>query len=253
MKRKINSINPLQLNIDAHDLYDSRFVENLFNRISFSYNNVNKISTLGISKNIRKKILNTHFKHTDNKLEILDLMSGNGETWNVIQNIFPNGRITALDFSIEMYKKSIQNNKIHFNNNVHIINEDFLNNNLENNSFDIVICAFGLKHFNENQKKKLVAEIKRILKPNGQFSFFEISIPSNLIFNKLFTFQFKYFLPFIAKIISNKFNEFKLLWSYIKKFENCQNALKLFHSQNLDCNYHTYFLGTITSIHGIKK
>jgi demethylmenaquinone methyltransferase/2-methoxy-6-polyprenyl-1,4-benzoquinol methylase len=169
-----------------------------------------------------------------------------------IKEILPNCKITALDCSEQMTNKSMNFNAAFFNNEVAILREDFLNNSLQNNAYDIIVCAFGLKHFNHEQTKLIALEVQRILKPNGQFIFIEISIPSKSIIQKLFSLHFQFILPFIAKLFSHNHGDYKLLWHYLQNFQNCKNAHEMFAAIGLHNNYKKHLFGMTTSIQGIK-
>lgn len=145
------------------NIYSPEYVKGLFNRMSSSYERVNYIISFGFSIRWRRQFLNS-FKPTNEKVEIIDLLTGMGETWTATKNVLPNSNLTVLDFSEEMLKYAKQKSKDRFKNEVFILQQDILNNNLPANHFDFVTCAFGLKTFNHEQLEKLALETKRILK-----------------------------------------------------------------------------------------
>lgn len=229
--------------------YRSDFVKDLFNRISPSYNTINFVFSLGLSNLIRKQVIRKYFDVSDKHLQIADLLSGCGEALSSIQEVFPNSDILALDFSEEMNRISKLKN---WNNKIKIVNEDVLQNHLPGNHFDVVICMFGLKHFDEYQTKCLANEVLRILKKGGRFVFLEISIPYNKIMRVFFSLYLKSILPLSAKIFSDKQKDYKMLYTYLDYFKNCKKASKLFNEIGLNSSYNSHFLGTATSIYGLK-
>ena len=58
-----------------------------------------------------------------------------------------------------------------------IVNEDWLNNSLEDNAFDVAIGDCVLSNVKWEERDKLLAEVKRVLKPNGIFIMRFFSIP----------------------------------------------------------------------------
>jgi ubiquinone/menaquinone biosynthesis C-methylase UbiE len=58
-------------------MYHIKFVRELFNRISSTYDKVNTAATLGMSKIIRKQILSSNLKKSNQEVKVLDLMCGN--------------------------------------------------------------------------------------------------------------------------------------------------------------------------------
>ena len=91
------------------------FVRGLFNKMSNSYERMNYITSFGFSIRWRTQFLHS-FQPTDKKIEIIDLLTGMGETWKAVLNRFPNANISALDFSEEMVKNAKAKNKRHFQN-----------------------------------------------------------------------------------------------------------------------------------------
>lgn len=233
-------------------IYNPEFVKGLFNRMSSSYERMNYITSFGFSIRWRKQFLKP-IQSTTNKIEIIDLLSGMGETWGGIKKKFPNANITALDFSSEMLKKAKTKSERHYNNNVSLLQQDILKSDLPSNHYDIVICAFGLKTFNSEQLHVLAAETKRILKTGGQFSFIEVSKPTNKILQRFYSFYLGRVIPVLGKLLLGNPKEYKMLWRYTDKFENAQNACEIFNNQGLKTISNSYFYGCSTGFSGQKR
>lgn len=229
------------------NIYDPEYIKTLFDRMSKSYERMNYITSFGFSIRWRKHFLeHTHFEN-DN-IEIIDLMTGMGETWNATKKKYPKSNLTVVDFSDGMLQFAHHKNKKYFNNEVKILSQDVLNNNLESNKYDLVTSAFGLKTFNEDQLKQLAIETKRILKPNGKFTFIEVSVPDNTFLK----FLYGIYLGKIIPLIGNR-EEYKMLWEYTNKFGNTKKAKKIFEENGLKTEYKSYFFGCATGIFGHKE
>ena len=70
----------------------------------------------------------------------------------------------------------------------------------EDNTFDAITVAFGIRNF-ENLEKGL-AEILRVLKPNGTFVILETSNPTKSPYKQGYVFYTKNILPLIGKLFS---------------------------------------------------
>src|SRR5690606_21802209 len=68
------------------------------------------------------------------------------------------------------------------------------------NTFDAITVGFGVRNF-ENLEKGL-AEILRVLKPNGIFVILETSVPEKFPFKQGYQFYTKNILPLIGRIFS---------------------------------------------------
>ena len=224
----------------------------LFNRMSGSYERVNYLTSFGFSLRWRhqlmKKIQQHHEVH-----EVIDLMTGMGETWSSILHRFPNTNLTALDFSSGMLSYAASRNEKHYQQKVKLIQADLLAATLPSNHYDVVICAFGMKTFNQDQLSKLAHEVNRILKPGGQFSFIEISKPGNLILRSLYQFYLKHLIPILGKLLLGNPAEYCMLWFYTNQFVNAKTTCELFKQAGLKTSYHSYFYGCSTGISGVKE
>jgi ubiquinone/menaquinone biosynthesis methyltransferase len=234
-----------------NNIYNPEFVKGLFNRMSSSYERMNYITSFGFSIRWRRHFLNA-FKPTDHKAEIIDLLTGMGETWAATKAKIPNSNFTALDFSDGMLLYGKHRNKTKFNGEILVLQQDVLNNQLPGNYYDFVTCAFGLKTFNNEQLEILASETKRILKVGGQFSFVEVSKPGNKILKTLYGFYLGKVIPVLGRLLPGNAEAYSMLWQYTEKFENAKKAEDIFKKAGLQTKYHTYFFGCATGFSGTK-
>lgn len=216
-----------------------------------SYERMNYITSFGFSIRWRIEFLKP-IKSTNDAVEIIDLLTGMGETWNAARNQFPNANVTALDFSSEMLKKAHLKNEKHFGGHVTLLQQDILSNQLPGNYFDVVICSFGLKTFDQQQLEVLAKETKRILKRGGQFSFIEVSKPGNSVLNLLYGFYLQNIIPILGRLFLGNPSEYRMLWRYMDKFHDAKSTSKIFRKQGLFTINHSYFYGCATGFSGYK-
>lgn len=234
------------------NIYDSKYVEELFDKMSASYDRMNYITSFGFSSVWRKQCL----KHIDlsNSSVIVDLMSGMGECWKPITKRAPSDtELIALDFSGEMIKHS--KNKVSTINlkKITLLKEDVFNNSIESEKADCVISGFGLKTFSSSQLNDLAKEIQRILKPDGQFSLIDVSVPSNKILKFFYLFYLKKVIPILGWIFLGNPTTYKMLGIYTEKFQNSKEAKRIFEQYNFEVEYVEYFFGCASGIKGKKK
>ena len=191
-------------------------------------------------------------KPTQDNIEIIDLLTGMGETWHSVKNRFPNASLTALDFSGEMMKHAERKNRKHFSRKVSLIQQNVLDNNLPGEYFDVVICSFGLKTFNSEQIRHIAKQTKRILKNGGQFAFVEVSKPRNPILNFLYSFYLGNIIPILGWLLLGNPREYRMLWKYTSEFENALKAYEIFRSEGLTTTFESYFFGCASGFHGMK-
>lgn len=233
------------------DIFEPAFVKKLFNRMSNSYERMNYITSFGFSIIWRKQFINK-LRQDNSKVQVLDLLSGMGENWKLLNNRYPNADFFALDFSEEMISSSDKKNQ-KLRNKFIILNQDVLSCSIEENKFDIITCAFGLKTFNEQQLILLARLIHSILKPGGSFTFIEVSKPSNNLLLFFYRFYLKSIVPILGKLLLGNPTDYKMLWKYTEIFQNAIRSKDIFEKEGLEVSYEKYFFGCATGIFGSKK
>jgi demethylmenaquinone methyltransferase/2-methoxy-6-polyprenyl-1,4-benzoquinol methylase len=79
----------------------------------------------------------------------------------------------------------------------------------EDNSFDAITVAFGVRNFETLDKG--LKEIYRVLKPNGTFVILETSMPTKTPFKQGYNFYTKNILPLIGKLFSKDRSAYQYL------------------------------------------
>jgi tRNA (cmo5U34)-methyltransferase len=103
----------------------------------------------------------------DKELNILDLGCGTGHGMELIADLFPNAKITGIDFSprmIERAKKKLSS----FSDRIKLIETDF-NDYRFDQKFDVIVSAIAIHNSTHDQKKALFRKIFDSLNKGGQF------------------------------------------------------------------------------------
>jgi demethylmenaquinone methyltransferase / 2-methoxy-6-polyprenyl-1,4-benzoquinol methylase len=173
-------------------------VTQMFDAISGNYDGLNRVISFGIDIKWRKKVLK--LVADKNPKTILDIATGTGDLAILMAQTAAE-KIVGLDLSpgmLEIGKIKIENQQLSAK--IQMVIGDSEKLPFEDNSFDAVTVAFGIRNF-ETLEKGLV-EIKRVLKPNGIFVVLETSNPTKLPFKQGYFFYTKYMLPLIGKLFS---------------------------------------------------
>jgi demethylmenaquinone methyltransferase/2-methoxy-6-polyprenyl-1,4-benzoquinol methylase len=171
-------------------------VQKMFDNIAHKYDFLNRFLSLGIDVFWRKKAIKMLAKHKPKK--ILDVATGTADFALATLPLQPE-EVIGVDISegmLDVGRKKITDQGII---NVQLEYGDSEQLKFEDNQFDAVIVAFGVRNF-ENLDQGL-AEINRVLKPGGVAMILEFSKPTGL-FGVIFSIYNKTLLPLWGKLFS---------------------------------------------------
>lgn len=173
-------------------------VTQMFDTISGNYDGLNRVISFGIDVKWRKKVL--QIVKASNPKTILDIATGTGDL-AILMAETKAEKIIGLDISVgmlEVGKQKIASKKL--SQKIEMMVGDSEKMPFEDNTFDAITVAFGIRNF-ENLEKGL-AEILRVLKPNGTFVILETSNPTKSPYKQGYVFYTKNILPLIGKLFS---------------------------------------------------
>jgi demethylmenaquinone methyltransferase/2-methoxy-6-polyprenyl-1,4-benzoquinol methylase len=198
-------------------------VARMFDSISGRYDFLNHFLSLGIDIIWRKKAIGL-LKDLKPKV-MLDVATGTGDFAIEALSLHPE-KIIGVDISegmLEVGKKKMIEKKLD-----HIIelkSGDSENLPFEDNFFDAVIVAFGVRNF-ENLERGL-AEMLRVLKPGGRVVVLEFSRPSKFPMKQLYNVYFTGILPLIGRWISRDQAAYRYLPESVQAFPDGKDFLKI--------------------------
>ena len=173
-------------------------VTQMFDTISKEYDGLNRVISFGIDIKWRNKVVQIVAEQQPET--ILDIATGTGDLAISLTKTSAK-EITGLDISdgmLEVGRKKISHKQL--NDKIKMVLGDSENLPFDDNTFDAVTVAFGVRNF-ENLEKGL-AEIRRVLKPNGIFVILETSVPVKSPYKQGYKFYTKNILPVIGKVFS---------------------------------------------------
>ena len=225
-------------------------VENMFDKIAFRYDFLNRFLSAGIDMRWRKKAI-THLKNLQPE-NILDVATGTGDFAITSYKLLKPGKITGIDISdgmLELGRKKIK--KLGLEGRIQLLNGDSEAILFDDNSFDAVTVAFGVRNF-ENLEKGL-SEIYRVLKPGGKLVVLEFSRPRLPVVKNLYRFYMKFVTTNIGKLISKNNDAYKYLNDSVQQFPERDSFTHILNKLNYrDSFYKTLSLGICTIYCGEK-
>ena len=198
-------------------------VAKMFDNISGRYDFLNHFLSLGIDIRWRKKAIK-ELTLLAPKL-ILDVATGTGDFAIQALDLCPD-KVIGIDISEGMLDvgraKMVARN---LDQKIELRNGDSENIPFEENKFDAVIVAFGVRNF-ENLEKGLT-EIFRVVKPGGKVVILEFSKPTSFPFKQLYNFYFKFILPGIGRLFSKDRDAYRYLPESVQAFPDGNDFLKI--------------------------
>jgi len=189
-------------------------VAEMFDNISPRYDFLNHFLSLGIDILWRKKAVK-ELKGIKPKY-ILDIATGTGDFAIEALSLKPE-KIIGVDISEGMLsfgRKKLARRKL--NDKIELRMGDSEKLLFDDNTFDAVIVAFGVRNF-ENLEKGL-RDMLRVLKPGGKVVVLEFSKPTKFPMKQLYNLYFKYILPIIGRLISKDRAAYTYLPESVKAF-----------------------------------
>ncbi len=174
-------------------------VAQMFNKIAPKYDALNSWLSFRVDKIWRRNVVKNinGAKYPD----ILDVATGTGDLAITIAKKVKVNVVYGVDISVEMLKlaqQKVEKNQLHQK--IFLKEGDSENLQFDDNEFDFITVAFGVRNF-ENRQKGL-KEMCRVLKPNGRLIVLELTNPTKFPMKHLYKIYFFKFLPWMGGLFT---------------------------------------------------
>jgi len=172
-------------------------VEDMFDNIAPKYDLLNHALSMKIDVLWRNKLVK--MMKEDAPQEVLDVATGTGDLAIAVEK-GTDAKVVGLDLSQQMLNVGvIKIKKLNLDGKISMQKGDAENLPFEDNRFDAVSVAFGVRNF-ENLTKGL-AELRRVVKENKSVYILEFSKVEGFL-GPFYMFYFKNILPAIGRLVS---------------------------------------------------
>lgn len=201
-----------------------KLVEAMFDNIAPTYDTLNHRLSWDIDKGWRKKAIKLlapfHPK------SILDIATGTGDFAILSAKTLKPEKLIGADISEGMMKIGRQKvEKAGLKNVVSFKKEDCMAMSFENDSFDAVTAAFGIRNFQDLDRG--LKEMCRVLKKGGHLSIAELTAPVSFPMRQLFHIYSHSILPIYGRLISKDQSAYSYLTATIEAFPQGERMMDI--------------------------
>lgn len=240
---------------NSSEMPNKETIRQMFDNIAPEYDAFNHITSLNVDRSWRRRALKKIVVH-GRRQEIMDLACGTGDfTIAIARSLEEGSHVTGVDLSEGML--SIMRRKViaeGLEEKISIQSGEGENLAFQNDSFDAVAIAFGIRNF-ENREQSL-NEILRVLRPTGKLVILELSEPSNRIVRMFYNFYFTKIMPLIGKKLSGNAEgaeAYRYLPASVLKFPQKEEWMATMRSCGFaDVTHKAFSLGICRMYTGIK-
>ncbi|PWK48580.1 bifunctional demethylmenaquinone methyltransferase/2-methoxy-6-polyprenyl-1,4-benzoquinol methylase UbiE [Pleionea mediterranea] len=235
--------------VDVED--KQKKVADVFHSVAAKYDLMNDVMSMGIHRLWKRFTIEMSGVRPGHK--VLDLAGGTGDlAAKFADKVGDSGQVILADINQSMLNvgrdKLIDNgygNKVQFAQ----VNAEALP--FEDNSFDIITIAFGLR--NVTHKEKALSSMLRILKPGGRLLVLEFSKPEQPWLSKVYdTYSFS-LLPAMGKLLVNDSDSYKYLAESIRMHPDQDSLKQMMLQAGFDeVEYHNMTGGIVALHRGFK-
>ena len=225
-------------------------VDNVFTSVTKNYDLMNDLMSFGLHRSWKSYfLLCSQIKKGD---KVLDLAAGTGDITRLIsKTVGDSGQVVSCDINYSMLSQG-RDNLIDKGvlDNVLYVQSDAQSLSFEENSFNHVTMAFGLR--NTANISKALKSIYRSLKPGGSLQVLEFSKAEKII-EKPYSLFLNNFIPFLGKHVARDEDSYKYLAESIKMHPSQIELIKLMQENNFqNCKYNNLSLGVVSIHKGYK-
>jgi demethylmenaquinone methyltransferase/2-methoxy-6-polyprenyl-1,4-benzoquinol methylase len=225
-------------------------IGSMFDSIAWRYDFLNHFLSFGTDHVWRRKAIRFIPGNYENA-NILDIATGTGDLAIEALKLKP-GKVTGVDISekmLEMGREKVARKGL--TGKIELIQGSSEDLPFENNSFDMVMVAFGVRNFSDLMKG--LNEINRVVRIGGHIMILEFSKPSAFPFKQVYHFYFRNILPIFGMIFSHDRKAYRYLHDSVMEFPGNNEFVRILQTAGFsELQQLKLTCGVVTVYTGIK-
>ena len=219
------------------------YVQNMFSRIAGRYDLMNRLMTAGQDVRWRKQVIQQARLTNDSCL--LDIGTGTGDLAREALAQYPQSKVIAADFTLEMMRVGQKNGALNFS------SADTLSLPFEDETFDALVSGFLMR--NVVDLPQALQEQYRVLKKGGRVVILDTTRPKKNILSPLIWLHMHFVIPSLGRLLTGSGEAYRYLPETTESFltaEDLASRMAAAGFQNI--RFQRFMFGTI-AIHGAEK
>jgi demethylmenaquinone methyltransferase / 2-methoxy-6-polyprenyl-1,4-benzoquinol methylase len=219
------------------------YVQNMFSRIASRYDLMNRLMTAGQDVRWRKQVIRRAQLKNDSCL--LDIGTGTGDLAREALAQYPQSKVIAADFTLEMMRVGQKNGALDFS------SADTLSLPFGDETFDALVSGFLIR--NVVDLPQALQEQYRVLKKGGHLVILDTTRPKKNILSPLIWLHMHFIIPSLGRLLTGSGEAYRYLPETTESFlaaEDLASRLSAAGFQNI--RFQRFMFGTI-AIHWAKK
>jgi demethylmenaquinone methyltransferase/2-methoxy-6-polyprenyl-1,4-benzoquinol methylase len=219
------------------------YVQTMFTRIARRYDLMNRLMTGGQDIRWRKRVI--QLAQLKQNARLLDLGTGTGDLAREAVAQFPQAKVVAADFTLEMMRVGQKRGPLNFS------SADALQLPFTDSSFHAVISGFLMRNVIDLQKA--LEEQYRVLKKGGRMVILDTTRPKKNLLSPFIWLHMHVVIPTLGKLLTGHSEAYRYLPETTEGFVTAENmASRMAAAGFKRINYERFMFGTI-AIHWGEK
>ena len=221
----------------------AKYVQNLFARIAGRYDLMNRLMTGGQDIRWRRRVI--ELARLGNHASLLDLGTGTGDLAREALSQFPQAKVIAADFTLEMMRVGQNTSLLNFS------TADALRLPFADSSFNAVVSGFLMRNVIDLQKA--LEEQHRVLKNGGRIVILDTTRPKKNVLSPFIWLHMHFIIPALGRFLTGSKEAYRYLTITTEDFvtaEEMATRMAIAGFQKID--FQRFMFGTI-AIHWGEK
>jgi demethylmenaquinone methyltransferase/2-methoxy-6-polyprenyl-1,4-benzoquinol methylase len=219
------------------------YVQNMFTRIAKRYDLMNRLMTGGQDVRWRKQVI--QLARLRNNARLLDLGTGTGDLAREATAQFPQAKVIAADFTLEMMRVGQKRGPLNFS------SADALRLPFQDRSFEAVVSGFLMRNVIDLQKA--IQEQYRVLNKGGRMVILDTTRPKKNLLSPFIWMHMHFVIPALGRLLTGSSEAYRYLPETTEGFVTAEEmAARMAADGFKKINYERFMFGTI-AIHWGEK